>query len=112
MAGRVFRDHREEGWPEVLEAGAFAGRIAYFTLDFAPAPLVAVHVVEPGDEDKGIGSAVVREFHATAAHDGLRAVTLCPQAAAWVLHHPDEVPTAPSELVHEAERQLKQHPRP
>lgn len=111
MADPEFRDHREEGRLEAYDDGVFAGHIAYFTLDFAPAALVAVHtIVEPGHEGEGIGSSLVREFYAMAARGGVPVVPLCPYAAKWSLRHPDTAPAPRAELVHEAERQLKQHP--
>ncbi|GFH37949.1 N-acetyltransferase [Streptomyces pacificus] len=88
-----------------------AGHIAYFTLDFDPAALVAVHtIVEPAYEGRGIGSALVREFFATAAREGVPVVPLCPFAVGWAQRHREEAPAPYAALVVEAERQAKDHP--
>ncbi|MGW1494257.1 GNAT family N-acetyltransferase [Streptomyces sp. NPDC002402] len=108
VAERDIRDNRPMGLLEAYEDGRVTGRIVYFTLDADPAALVAVHtVVEPEHEGKGIASALVREFYAMAAREGVPVVPLCPYAAAWAAKHPDEAPAAPAELVQEAKAQLE-----
>lgn len=105
------RDDREHGSLVAYEDGEATGAIAYFVMDPAPGALVAVHtVVEPEHGGKGIAGALVREFYAMAAREGVPVVPLCPYAAKWALRHPDEAPEAPAELVREAERQLRSHP--
>ncbi|HZX36793.1 MAG TPA: GNAT family N-acetyltransferase [Streptomyces sp.] len=112
MAEPDIRDNRQRGLLEAYEDGQVTGRIAYFTLDATPAALVAVHtVVEPEHEDKGIASALVREFYAMAAREGVPAVPLCPYAAQWAHRHPDEAPRPSAELVRTAEEQLKDQPQ-
>jgi uncharacterized protein len=108
MADIEIRDNREQGRLEAYDDGLPVGVIAYFTLDSTPAALVAVHtVVELGHEGKGIAGALVREFYATAAREGVPVVPLCPYAAKWAERHPDEAPAAPAETVKAAEEQLK-----
>ncbi|MFH9133814.1 GNAT family N-acetyltransferase [Streptomyces sp. NPDC017524] len=105
------RDDREHGSLVAYEDGEPAGTIAYFVMDPAPGALVAVHtVVRPEHEGKGIAGALVQEFYAMAAREGVPVVPLCPYAAKWAQRHPDEAPEAPAELVQEAERQLRNHP--
>ncbi|MEW2082835.1 GNAT family N-acetyltransferase [Streptomyces sp. NPDC005283] len=112
MAGPDIRDNRPEGLLEAYEDGQVAGRIVYFTLDATPAALVAVHtVVEPGHEGKGVASALVREFYAMAAREGVPVVPLCPYAAEWARRHPDEAPEAPAAPVRAAQEQLKANPQ-
>ncbi|MFI1018491.1 GNAT family N-acetyltransferase [Streptomyces sp. NPDC020965] len=102
------RDNRANGLLEAYDDGRVTGRIAYFTLDGAPAALVAVHtVVEREHEGKGIAGALVREFYAMAAREGVPVVPLCPYAAKWAGRHPEEAPAAPAELVAAAEEQLR-----
>ncbi|MFI8438250.1 GNAT family N-acetyltransferase [Streptomyces sp. NPDC079020] len=114
MAGNSavgIRDDREHGNLVAYEDGKAAGVIAYFVMDPAPGALVAVHtVVEPGHEGKGIAGALVAEFYAMAAREGVPVVPLCPYAAKWAQRHPEQAPAAPAELVLEAERQLRSHP--
>ncbi|MGW4836476.1 GNAT family N-acetyltransferase [Streptomyces globisporus] len=105
------RDDREHGNLVAYEGGESAGAIAYFVMDPAPGALVAVHtVVRPGHEGKGMAGALVREFYAMAAREGVPVVPLCPYAAKWAERHPDEAPEASAELVQEAKRQLRSHP--
>ncbi|WP_226599988.1 GNAT family N-acetyltransferase [Streptomyces violascens] len=105
------RDDRSRGLLAAFEGGEVAGRIAYFTLDAEPAALVAVHtVVEPAYEGKGIAGALVREFYALAAREGVPVVPLCPYAAKWAERHPDEAPAAPGGLVEAARAQLAANP--
>ncbi|MET8608171.1 GNAT family N-acetyltransferase [Streptomyces rubiginosohelvolus] len=105
------RDDREHGNLVAYEGGGSAGTIAYFVMDPAPGALVAVHtVVRPEHEGKGIAGALVREFYAMAAREGVPVVPLCPYAAKWAERHPDEAPEASAELVQEAKRQLRNHP--
>lgn len=105
------RDDREHGNLVAYEDGTSAGTIAYFVMDPDPGALVAVHtVVRPEHEGKGIAGALVREFYAMAAREGVPVVPLCPYAAKWAQRHPDEAPEAPGELVREAGRQLRHHP--
>ncbi|MFI1395704.1 GNAT family N-acetyltransferase [Streptomyces sp. NPDC020681] len=112
MSELEIRDNRADGLLEAYEDGDVAGRIAYFTLDATPAALVAVHtVVEREHEGKGVAGALVREFYAMAAREGVPVVPLCPYAAKWAERHPDEAPEAPAELVRAAEEQLKADPR-
>ncbi|MFD9223646.1 GNAT family N-acetyltransferase [Streptomyces sp. NPDC060064] len=112
MADPDIRDNRPAGLLEAYEDGQVTGRIVYFTLYATPAALVAVHtVVEPEYEGKGIGGALVREFYAMAAREGVPVVPLCPYAAEWALRHPDEAPAAPAELVRAAQEQLKANPQ-
>ncbi|MET7578228.1 GNAT family N-acetyltransferase [Streptomyces microflavus] len=104
-------DDRERGTLTAHEGGKAAGTIAYFVMEPAPGALVAVHtVVRPEHEGKGIAGALVREFYAIAAREGVPVVPLCPYAAKWAQRHPEEAPEAPEELVREAERQLRNHP--
>ncbi|WP_411080209.1 GNAT family N-acetyltransferase [Streptomyces sp. cmx-18-6] len=105
------RDDREHGELTAYADGEAAGTIAYFVMEPAPGALVAVHtVVRPEHEGKGIAGALVREFYAIAAREGVPVVPLCPYAAAWAQRHPDEAPEAPDALVQEAKRRLKDHP--
>ena len=93
MAEPEIRDNRPTGLLEAYVDGQPTGRIVYFTLDATPAALVAVHtVVEPEHEGKGIAGALVREFYAMAAREGVPVVPLCPYAAKWAQRHPDEAP--------------------
>lgn len=104
-------DDRKRGTLTAHEDGKAAGTIAYFVMEPAPGALVAVHtVVRPEHEGKGIAGALVREFYAIAAREGVPVVPLCPYAAKWAQRHPEEAPEAPEELVREAERQLRNHP--
>ncbi|TQK50628.1 hypothetical protein FBY35_0967 [Streptomyces sp. SLBN-118] len=108
MAEHDIRDDRPKGLLQTHADGHVTGRIVYFTLDADPAALVAVHTeVEPEHEGKGIASALVREFYAMAAREGVPVVPLCPYAAKWATKHPDEAPVPPAELVQEAKAQLK-----
>ncbi|MFG3527397.1 GNAT family N-acetyltransferase [Streptomyces sp. NPDC047917] len=105
------RDDRASGNLLAYESGKAAGVIAYFVMDGDPAALVAVHtVVEPGHEGKGVAGALVQEFYAMAAREGVPVVPLCPYAAKWALRHPDQAPEAPAELVEQAKTQLKARP--
>ncbi|MEU0099862.1 GNAT family N-acetyltransferase [Streptomyces sp. NPDC006267] len=105
------RDDREHGSLVAYGDGRPAGTVAYFAMEPAPGALVAVHtVVRPQHEGKGIAGALVREFYAMAAREGVAVVPLCPYAAKWAQRHPDEAPEASAELVREAERQLRSHP--
>ncbi|MFE3148835.1 GNAT family N-acetyltransferase [Streptomyces sp. NPDC059218] len=105
------RDDRASGNLLAYESGKAAGVIAYFVMDGDPAALVAVHtVVEPGHEGKGIAGALVQEFYAMAAREGVPVVPLCPYAAKWALRHPDQALEAPAELVDRAKTQLKSRP--
>lgn len=105
------RDDRDHGSLVAHADGAVAGTVAYFVMEPAPGALVAVHtVVRPEFEGRGIAGALVREFYAMAARDGVAVVPLCPYAAKWAQRHPDEAPAVPDELVREAERQLRKHP--
>ncbi|MCX5144571.1 MULTISPECIES: GNAT family N-acetyltransferase [unclassified Streptomyces] len=111
QTGPDIRDDRAAGRLLASVDGEAAGVIDYFVMDGTPAALVAVHtVVEPGHEGKGIGGALVREFYALAARDGVPVVPLCPYAAKWASRHPDEAPEAPAELVERAKEQLASHP--
>ncbi|MBT2370121.1 N-acetyltransferase [Streptomyces sp. ISL-10] len=111
MGATEIRDNRPAGLLEAHVDGEVAGRVEYFVLAGDTPALVAVHtVVEPGHEGKGIAGSLVREFYATAARENVPVVPLCPYAAKWAQKHPDEAPTAPAELVREAEAQLKEHP--
>ncbi|MGI5404309.1 GNAT family N-acetyltransferase [Streptomyces sp. CA-135486] len=112
MAAPDIRDNRQKGILQAYEDGRPAGQIVYFTLDATPAALVAVHtVVEPEYEGKGIAGALVREFYAMAAREGVPVVPLCPYAAKWAQRHPYDAPEPPAELVAAAEAQLKANPR-
>ncbi|MFJ9624838.1 GNAT family N-acetyltransferase [Streptomyces sp. NPDC101181] len=105
------KDDREHGALTAYVAGEPAGSIAYFVMEPAPGALVAVHtVVRPEHEGKGVAGALVREFYALAARDGVPVVPLCPYAATWARRHPEAAPEAPEELVREAKRQLRKHP--
>ncbi|MFJ2585073.1 GNAT family N-acetyltransferase [Streptomyces sp. NPDC087538] len=105
------RDDRASGNLLAYENGKAAGVVAYFVTDGEPAALVAVHtVVEPGHEGRGIAGALVREFYAMAAREGVRVVPLCPYAAKWAARHPDQAPEARAELVERAKTQLEAHP--
>ncbi|MEU5976266.1 GNAT family N-acetyltransferase [Streptomyces sp. NPDC047315] len=105
------RDDRSRGLLQAYEDDGVAGRIAYFVLDAEPAALVAVHtVVEPQHEGRGIAGALVAEFYAMAAREGVPVVPLCPYAAAWAKRHPEQAPVAPAELVAAAEVQLRERP--
>ncbi|MFC9758199.1 GNAT family N-acetyltransferase [Streptomyces sp. NPDC056921] len=104
------RDDRASGNLLAYENGRAAGVVAYFVMDGEPAALVAVHtVVEPAHEGRGIAGALVREFYAMAAREGVPVVPLCPYAEKWAAHHPDQAPEAPAELVERAKTQLKAH---
>ncbi|MEV8565154.1 GNAT family N-acetyltransferase [Streptomyces sp. NPDC051322] len=106
------RDDRAERRLEAREGGRVIGRIDYFVLDAVPAALVAVHtVVEPGHEGKGVAGALVGEFYAIAARQGVPVVPLCPYAARWAGRHPDQAPEASPELVEKARKQLAADPR-
>ncbi|MCM2389566.1 N-acetyltransferase [Streptomyces sp. CWNU-1] len=106
------RDNRSKGLLEAYENGQVIGRIAYFTLEGAPAALVAVHtVVEQEHEGRGIAGALVREFYAIAAREAVPVVPLCPYAAKWAQRHPDEAPEPPAELVAAAKEQLGKSPQ-
>ncbi|RPK54988.1 hypothetical protein EES43_27050 [Streptomyces sp. ADI96-02] len=110
-AGVEITDDREHGTLAAHDAGKVAGSIAYFVMEPAPGALVAVHtVVRPEHEGRGIAGALVREFYAMAAREGVPVVPLCPYAAKWAQRHPEEAPAASAELVREAERQLGSHP--
>ncbi|MFI8324518.1 GNAT family N-acetyltransferase [Streptomyces sp. NPDC085529] len=103
----VIRDVRERGRLEAYVDDVFAGVIVYFALDEEPHALVAVHtVVDAAHEGRGIAGALVREFYAIAAREGVPVVPLCPYAATWAERHPDEAPPASAEVVRAAERQL------
>jgi uncharacterized protein len=105
------RDDREHGKLLADEDGRVAGAIAYFVMYPEPGALVAVHtVVEPEYQGRGIAGALVKEFYAMAAREGVPAVPLCPYAAKWAERHPDRAPEASPELVEGAERQLRNHP--
>ncbi|MET7645455.1 GNAT family N-acetyltransferase [Streptomyces sp. NPDC005426] len=105
------RDDRAAGKLLAYLDGEAAGVIVYFVMQGTPAALVAVHtVVEQGHEGKGIGGALVREFYAMAAREGVPVVPLCPYAAKWASRHPDEAPEAPEELVERAKKELADHP--
>ncbi|MFE6820639.1 GNAT family N-acetyltransferase [Streptomyces sp. NPDC057677] len=111
MAEPEIRDDRAKGRLEAFEDGTYVGVVVYFVLAAEPHALVAVHtVVEDGHEGKGIAGALVREFYAIAAREGVPVVPLCPYAAAWAERHPDEAPAAPSEVVDAAKLQLKATP--
>ncbi|MET9361036.1 GNAT family N-acetyltransferase [Streptomyces sp. NPDC006632] len=103
------RDDRSRGLLAASEDGEEVGRIDYFTLDGRPAALVAVHTVVE-HEGKGIASALVREFYAMAAREGVPVVPLCPYAATWAERHPDEAPAAPAALVEAARARLAADP--
>ncbi|MFJ4923267.1 GNAT family N-acetyltransferase [Streptomyces sp. NPDC088725] len=108
MAQLDIRDDRPKGRLEAYEDGELVGVIAYFTMATAPGPLVAVHtVVEEGQEGKGIGSALVREFYAMAGREDVPAVPLCPYAARWARRHPDGAPAVPAGTVDAAKAELK-----
>ncbi|MDX2294242.1 MULTISPECIES: GNAT family N-acetyltransferase [Streptomyces] len=103
----VIRDVREKGRLEAYVDDVFAGVIVYFALDEEPHALVAVHTVVDADhEGRGIAGALVREFYAIAAREGVPVVPLCPYAAEWAERHPDEAPPASAEVVRAAKRQL------
>ncbi|GAA3086141.1 GNAT family N-acetyltransferase [Streptomyces roseofulvus] len=103
----VIRDVREKGRLEAYVDDVFAGVIVYFALDEEPHALVAVHTVVDADhEGRGIAGALVREFYAIAAREGVPVVPLCPYAAKWAERHPDEAPPASAEVVRAAKRQL------
>ncbi|MFF0484769.1 GNAT family N-acetyltransferase [Streptomyces sp. NPDC004435] len=103
----TLRDDREKGRLEAYADDVFAGVIVYFALDEEPHALVAVHTVVDADhEGRGIAGALVREFYAIAAREGVPVVPLCPYAAKWAARHPDEAPPASDEVVHAARRQL------
>lgn len=105
------RDDRSRGLLQAYEDDGVTGRIAYFVLDAEPAALVAVHtVVEPQHEGRGIAGALVAEFYAMAAREGVPVVPLCPYAAAWAKRHPEQARVAPAELVAAAEAQLRERP--
>ncbi|MFJ8311555.1 MULTISPECIES: GNAT family N-acetyltransferase [unclassified Streptomyces] len=105
------RDDRARGLLEVSDGGEVAGRISYFTLDGRSPALVAVHtVVEDAHAGKGLAGALVREFYAMAAREGVPVVPLCPYAAKWAERHPDEAPAAPAELIEAAQAQLAANP--
>ncbi|MFD4375098.1 GNAT family N-acetyltransferase [Streptomyces sp. NPDC059202] len=107
----VMRDVREAGRLEAYVGDAFAGVIVYFALDEEPHALVAVHTVVDADhEGRGIAGALVREFYAIAAREGVPVVPLCPYAAKWAERHPEEAPPAPAEVVRAAKRQLAATP--
>ncbi|MHA4773749.1 GNAT family N-acetyltransferase [Streptomyces sp. MSC1_001] len=111
MAELKIRDDRSNGRLEAFEDDAFVGVVVYFVLDAEPHALVAVHtVVEEGHEGKGIAGALVREFYAIAAGEGVPVVPLCPYAAKWAERHPDEAPVPASEVVRAAKLQLKATP--
>ncbi|MFE9116558.1 GNAT family N-acetyltransferase [Streptomyces sp. NPDC007172] len=105
------RDDRAQGLLAAYEGGEVVGRIAYFVLDEPSAALVAVHtVVEPGHEGKGMAGALVREFYAIAAREGVPVVPLCPYAAQWAERHPDAAPAAPAALTAAARARLAANP--
>lgn len=111
MAEPKIRDDRENGRLEAYEGDTFVGVIVYFVLDAAPHALVAVHtVVEDEHEGKGIAGALVREFYAIAAAEGVPVVPLCPYAARWAERHPAEAPVPPADVVRAAKLQLKATP--
>ncbi|MEU9849204.1 GNAT family N-acetyltransferase [Streptomyces sp. NPDC047985] len=105
------RDDRASGNLLAYENGEAAGVVAYFVMEGEPAALVAVHtVVEPGHEGKGVAGALVQEFYAMAAREGVPVVALCPYAAKWALRHPGQAPVPPAGLVERAKAQLTSHP--
>ena len=107
----VIRDVREKGRLEAYVDDVSAGVIVYFALDEEPHALVAVHTVVDADhEGRGIAGALVREFYAIAAREGVPVVPLCPYAAKWAARHPDEAPPAAAEVVRAAKRQLAATP--
>ncbi|MBD0708216.1 MULTISPECIES: GNAT family N-acetyltransferase [unclassified Streptomyces] len=111
MAEPRIVDDRDHGRLTAFEGETPVGVIVYFALADDPHALVAVHtVVETAHEGKGIAGALVREFYALAAADGVPVVPLCPYAARWAERHPDEAPAAPPEVVRAAKRQLKERP--
>ncbi|MDV9190535.1 GNAT family N-acetyltransferase [Streptomyces sp. SR27] len=111
MAEPNIRDDRPNGRLEAFDGDTFVGVVVYFVLDAEPHALVAVHtIVEEAHEGKGIAGALVREFYAIAAAEGVPVVPLCPYAAVWAERHPDEAPVPPSDVVREAKRQLKATP--
>ncbi|MEU0527140.1 GNAT family N-acetyltransferase [Streptomyces niveus] len=111
MTETDIRDDRARGRFEAYEGDELVGVIGYFVTAGAPAALVAVHtVVEQGHEGKGIAGALVKEFYATAAREGVPVVPLCPYAARWTQRHPDEAAVAPAaseETVRAARAQLR-----
>ncbi|WUL57168.1 N-acetyltransferase [Streptomyces sp. NBC_00344] len=108
----TIRDDRPNGRLEALDDGQVIGRVQYFALDAEPAALVAVHtVVEPAYQGRGVAGALVEEFYATAAREGVPVVPLCPYAARWAGRHAEEAPVAPPELVTKAREQLAADPR-
>ncbi|MFF2780698.1 GNAT family N-acetyltransferase [Streptomyces sp. NPDC058052] len=110
-AGPVIRDVREKGRLEAYVDDVFAGVIVFFALDEEPHALVAVHTVVDADhEGRGIAGALVREFYAIAAREGVPVVPLCPYAAKWAERHPEEAPPASGEVVRAAKRQLAATP--
>jgi uncharacterized protein len=85
------------GGPEVVrndETGRFelvhprgGGRLEYHQAD---GQLRLVHTeVDDELEGEGVGSALVREALAYAAHDDLTVVPECPFVASWLERHPD-----------------------
>ncbi|MET9346338.1 GNAT family N-acetyltransferase [Streptomyces termitum] len=111
-AAPTIRDDREKGRLEAYADGdVFAGVIVYFALDEAPHALVAVHtVVEADHEGRGVAGALVREFYALAAREGVPVVPLCPYVVKWAARHPEEAPEPPAEVVRAAKRQLAATP--
>ncbi|MBT2477501.1 GNAT family N-acetyltransferase [Streptomyces sp. ISL-94] len=102
-----FEDERGAGRLLAVEDGAVVGFIAYFVLAAEPHALVAVHtIVEPGHEGRGIAGSLVKTFHGIAADEGVPVVPLCPYAASWAAHHPDQAPEAPAGVVAAAKAQL------
>lgn len=94
------RDARSRGTLEAHVEGEVIGHIDYFVLSAPEAALVPVHtVVESAHEGQGIAGAMVREFYAMAAREGLPVVPLCPYVTRWAERHPDEAPAASPELL-------------
>ncbi|MEV8588812.1 GNAT family N-acetyltransferase [Streptomyces sp. NPDC051180] len=111
MAEPRIRDDRAKGRLEAFEGDTYVGVVVYFALEAEPHALVAVHtIVEGGHEGKGIAGALVREFYAIAAREGVPVVPLCPYAAKWAAGHPEEAPVPPSDVVRAAKAQLKATP--
>ncbi|MER5740204.1 MULTISPECIES: GNAT family N-acetyltransferase [unclassified Streptomyces] len=107
----VIRDVREKGRLEAYVDGVFAGVIVHFALDEEPHALVVVHTVVDADhEGRGIAGALVREFYAIAAREGVPVVPLCPYAAKWAERHPEDAPPPSAEAVRAAKRQLAATP--
>ncbi|WP_030752697.1 GNAT family N-acetyltransferase [Streptomyces griseus] len=107
----AIHDVRQEGRLEARVDGVLAGVIVYFALAEEPHALVAVHTVVDADhEGRGIAGALVREFYAMAAREGVPVVPLCPYAAKWAERHPDEAPLPPAEVIEAAKRQLAATP--